>query len=71
MCSVFFQQCFGVYTEWVNDNLDPNDTGAEKYEKLINNAETTGYLDRQQALEVYAKSMEGEAAFFESVKTVF
>ncbi|KAH3819073.1 uncharacterized protein LOC127831628 [Dreissena polymorpha] len=59
---------FGVYDEWVKANFNPDSSGVEKYEKLINTAEQDGHIDRKIALDVYTASMKGEAGFFGSIK---
>ncbi|XP_052798102.1 uncharacterized protein LOC128230119 [Mya arenaria] len=61
---------FGVYTKWVQENFSPDSSGVTKYETLINNAEAQGVINRNEALEVYTKSMMGEVNFFGSIKTI-
>ncbi|WAR02118.1 hypothetical protein MAR_008676 [Mya arenaria] len=61
---------FGVYTKWVQENFSPDSSGVTKYETLINNAEAQGVINRNEALEVYTKSMMGEVNFFDSIKTM-
>ncbi|XP_052797733.1 uncharacterized protein LOC128229882 isoform X1 [Mya arenaria] len=58
---------FGVYTEWVRENFDPNNHGSDKYETMINNAAAQGHIDKSQALKVYMNSMMGEVEFFNSI----
>lgn len=57
---------FGVYTDWVNENLNPKGD-AKQYEVFINYAEAHGIIEREVALQVYTGSMKGEADFFTSV----
>ncbi|XP_052800069.1 uncharacterized protein LOC128231370 [Mya arenaria] len=61
---------FGVYTKWVQENFSPDSSGVTKYETLINNAEAQGVINRNEALEIYTKSMIGEVNFFSSIKTI-
>ncbi|XP_052286866.1 uncharacterized protein LOC127882336 [Dreissena polymorpha] len=58
---------FGVYTRWVKENFNP-DSSAVEYEKLINAAFDLGIITKEEALNVYEKSMKGEAEFFSSIK---
>ncbi|XP_052802120.1 uncharacterized protein LOC128232534 [Mya arenaria] len=58
---------FGVYTEWVRENFDPNNHGSDKYETMLNNAAAQGHIDKSQALKVYMNSMIGEVEFFNSI----
>lgn len=62
---------FGVYTDWVRINLNPDSSGVQKYEKIINDADKTGHITRDLALAVYKGSMKGEADFFSSISTMF
>lgn len=59
---------YGVYTDWVNYNFDPTYDGYKKLEVMTNEFYAKGLIDKDKALHYYAKSIEGEAAFFDSVK---
>ncbi|XP_053399942.1 uncharacterized protein LOC123557615 [Mercenaria mercenaria] len=61
------QKSFGVYTQWVEENLDPNYAGFTDLEEVINRADEVGKIDRQMALRTYKRSMENERDFFSSV----
>lgn len=58
------QNSFGVYTEWVNVNLDPTSDSYLELEDLINKAEEAGKIDRQMALTFFRRSMQSEVEFF-------
>ncbi|WAR02171.1 hypothetical protein MAR_008729 [Mya arenaria] len=49
---------FGVYTQW--ENFNPDSSGVIKYESLIDRTEAQGVINRNEALQVYTKSMMGE-----------
>ncbi|OWF39784.1 hypothetical protein KP79_PYT15419 [Mizuhopecten yessoensis] len=57
----------GIYTPWAKANFDPTYVGFEKVDKLIDEAEAMGQIDRNLALEVYNKCMNGEYQFFNSI----
>ncbi|XP_052799160.1 uncharacterized protein LOC128230758 [Mya arenaria] len=59
---------FGVYTQW--ENFNPDSSGVIKYESLIDRTEAQGVINRNEALQVYTKSMMGEVNFFDSIKTI-
>ncbi|XP_060577864.1 uncharacterized protein LOC132734973 [Ruditapes philippinarum] len=61
------QNDFGVYTQWVEENLDPTYTGYIDLETLINEEEKHGRINRKMALTVFKRSMENERDFFSSV----
>jgi len=58
---------FGVYTEWVDTNFDPQSTGYKKYEDYVNWAYEAGKVDVSKAMKIFTTSIEGEVKFFNSV----
>lgn len=58
---------FGVYTSWVEGNLDPHDTVYKEFEKRFNLAFSQGDITINNALRIYSKSMKYEVEFFNSV----
>ncbi|CAC5425770.1 unnamed protein product [Mytilus coruscus] len=59
--------CFGAYTDWVNTNFKPTSEGYKKLEVLVNAALAKKKIEKQKALNIYSKCMNGEADFFGSV----
>ena len=58
---------FGVYTSWVETNLDPTSTGYLEYEAQVQQAYENGEVTVEKALEIFTESMKNEVAFFSSV----
>ena len=70
LCKTFiclFQGDFGVYTQWVRYDFDPDMSSAAKYEALIDAAEQQGNIVRDTALQVYTASVMSEVEFFDDV----
>eukprot|EP00794_Sanderia_malayensis_P012374 gene12374-13647_t len=59
-----FRDLFGVYKEWIDDNLAGN--GYRLLEKFVEDHSAT--VDKQKALDVYKKSMKCEYEFFNSAQ---
>ncbi|CAC5397942.1 unnamed protein product [Mytilus coruscus] len=58
---------FGPYKDWVMTYFSPAYAGYHKFEAIANAAYVKGKLTKDKALQIYTKSMEGEAAFFNSI----
>ncbi|XP_076091576.1 uncharacterized protein LOC143063354 [Mytilus galloprovincialis] len=59
---------YGPYADWINKSFSPLYTGYTKLEAFVNDAYAKGQVDKDKALQIYAKSMEAEAAFFNSIQ---
>ncbi|KAL5259973.1 hypothetical protein ACHWQZ_G010180 [Mnemiopsis leidyi] len=58
---------FGVYTEWVEQTLDPDCKDSLKYDEYTEWAYQAGEVTAEKALEVFSASMKSEVDFFNSV----
>ncbi|OWF39042.1 uncharacterized protein LOC110465552 [Mizuhopecten yessoensis] len=56
----------GVYTDWYNANFDPTYDGYKQLDEFVDTAGTT--IDKETALKVYSRCMEGEYEFFNSAQ---
>ncbi|KAL3888151.1 hypothetical protein ACJMK2_000531 [Sinanodonta woodiana] len=58
---------FGVYKNWVTENLNPSSDSYRQLERIIDDAFLVKAINKEQALLVYKGCMTGEANFFRSV----
>ena len=58
---------FGVYTSWVEYNLDPTYEAHIEFENYVEWAYQAGQVTATKALEIFTTSIENEVAFFNSV----
>ncbi|XP_076091575.1 thiamine biosynthesis multifunctional protein ThiED-like isoform X2 [Mytilus galloprovincialis] len=58
---------FGPYKDWVMTYFSPAYDGYHKFEAIANAAYGQGNITKDKALQIYTKSMDGEAAFFNSL----
>ncbi|XP_052092445.1 uncharacterized protein LOC127728903 [Mytilus californianus] len=58
---------FGPYKDWVMKYFSPVYAGYHKFEDIANAGYVKGKINKDKALQIYTKSMDGEAVFFNSI----
>ena len=58
---------FGLYTSWVEKNLDPKSRGFQEYQDYVERAYEEGIVTAEKALKIFTTSIQSEVDFFNSV----